>query len=121
MYGVGVVCMMLNERNRRLGDYAAGTVVVHEQAAGELRPYMETAETDVAVTEETARTAREDLVLVETYLQRRYDLDPEVRARMARDIAARIRTKAGLPDDPTQSADDFLEAVVRRIREHARF
>jgi uncharacterized RDD family membrane protein YckC len=30
MYGVGIVCMMLNSQNRRIGDYVAGTVVVHE-------------------------------------------------------------------------------------------
>jgi len=33
LYGVGVVCCLVDGRFRRLGDLAAGTVVVHEQAA----------------------------------------------------------------------------------------
>lgn len=42
-YGVGVVTMFINEKSRRLGDLAAGTVVVHErvpQALGELNPHL---------------------------------------------------------------------------------
>ena len=31
MYGVGVLCMLLNRYSRRLGDYVAGTVVVHDR------------------------------------------------------------------------------------------
>jgi len=31
MYGAGIVCMMLNSQNRRIGDFVAGTVVVHDQ------------------------------------------------------------------------------------------
>ena len=29
-YGVGVLTMLLNAKSRRLGDYVAGTIVVHE-------------------------------------------------------------------------------------------
>ncbi|MEK7327557.1 MAG: RDD family protein, partial [Chloroflexota bacterium] len=31
-YGVGVVTMFINEQSRRLGDLAAGTLVVHDRA-----------------------------------------------------------------------------------------
>src|SRR5579862_4076140 len=31
-YGVGVITMLLNAKNRRLGDYVAGTLVVHESS-----------------------------------------------------------------------------------------
>ena len=36
MYGVGIICMMLNRQNRRLGDYVAGTVVVHDKRTEEI-------------------------------------------------------------------------------------
>jgi uncharacterized RDD family membrane protein YckC len=121
LYGVGVVCMLLNERNRRLGDFVAGTVVVHESRSEDVKPYVETAPTAVSVTSDVAQLAREDLLLIETYLQRRNDLDWVVREKMAEEIAARIRTKARIADDKSQSPDDFLEAVARRIRENARF
>ncbi len=38
MYGAGIVCMMLNAQNRRIGDFVAGTVVVHDQRTEEVRP-----------------------------------------------------------------------------------
>src|SRR5215475_15614801 len=31
-YGVGVITMLLNAKHRRLGDYVAGTLVVHESS-----------------------------------------------------------------------------------------
>ena len=32
MYGVGLICMMCNAQNRRVGDFIAGTIVVHDKA-----------------------------------------------------------------------------------------
>ncbi len=128
LYGVGIVCMLLNRQNRRLGDFAAGTVVVHEKDAEDLRPYVDLAPAAASGSQEvapldadTATLARDDLLLIETYLQRRLDLGLEVREKMANDIAARIRARTGLAGQPHQSPDDFLEAVARRIRENARF
>src|SRR5262249_6561441 len=37
-YGVGVVTMMLNKQSRRLGDFVAGTIVVHEKLTKEVKP-----------------------------------------------------------------------------------
>ena len=71
--------------------------------------------------EHLAQLAREDLLLIETYLQRRNDLDWLVREKMAEEIATRVRRKTGLVKGPEQSDDDLLEAVARRIRENARF
>jgi uncharacterized RDD family membrane protein YckC len=134
LYAVGVVCMLLNRRNRRLGDFVAGTVVVHETPVSDTKPYVDvaprgaatgapasTAAAAAAVDSDLAQLAREDLLLIETYLQRRNDLDWLVRDKMAEEIAARVRARAGLADDKSQSPDDFLEAVARRIRENARF
>jgi uncharacterized RDD family membrane protein YckC len=50
MYGVGVVCMMLNSQNRRLGDYVAGTVVVHDKRTGEVKPEWNTTHSDQSQT-----------------------------------------------------------------------
>lgn len=122
LYGVGIVCMLLNKRNRRLGDFVAGTVVVHESPTEEVMPYVDDASPGAtSVTTDVAQLAREDLLLIETYLQRRNDLPPYVQESMARKIAAKIREKAGIADDRRQSPDQFLEAVARRIRENARF
>jgi hypothetical protein len=63
----------------------------------------------------------EELVLIETYLQRRPDIDAAVRDRTAQQIADRITAKTGLQREPGQHVDDFLEAVARQVRDTARF
>src|SRR5207302_5607161 len=41
-YGVGVLTMLLNAKNRRLGDYVAGTLVVHETSDRESSLFFNT-------------------------------------------------------------------------------
>ncbi len=121
MYGVGIVCMMLNSQNRRLGDYVAGTVVVHDKRTEEVRPEWNTVTEPTATNPQLSLVGSEELVLIETYLHRRIDLDLTLRDQVAYKIASRITEKTGLQRDPNQSLDDFLEAVARQIRDTARF
>jgi len=121
MYGVGIVCMMLNRQNRRLGDYVAGTVVVHDKRTEEVKPDWNTVREPTATNPELSSVTSEELVLIESYLHRRVDMDLLLRDQMAYKIASRITEKTGLQRDPNQSLDDFLEAVARQIRDTARF
>jgi uncharacterized RDD family membrane protein YckC len=119
MYAVGITCMMLNRYSQRLGDYVAGTVVVHDTRAPVVQPSW-TVEGD-ASNPDVAQLTSGDLVLIETYLQRRLDLEPEVRDRTAHQIASRIVAKTGATRAPGQHVDDFLGEVARRVRDTARF
>jgi uncharacterized RDD family membrane protein YckC len=121
MYGVGIVCMMLNSQNRRLGDYVAGTVVVHDKRTEEVKPEWNTVTEPAATNPQLALVASEELVLIETYLHRRAAMDLTLRDQVAYKLASRITEKTGLQLDPNQSLDDFLEATARRIRDTARF
>jgi len=121
MYGAGIICMMLNSQNRRIGDFVAGTVVVHDQRTEEVRPDWNTAAEAAAVNPQLALLTADDLVLIETYLQRRFQLERTVRDSAAFQIGIRVTNKTGLQRDPSQSMDDFLEAVARQIRDTARF
>lgn len=125
IYGVGLVCMMCNRQSRRLGDFVAGTVVVHEKPTEEVRPTWNTAtESNSNSTSSLpgpAQATAEELVLIETYLSRRFELDPEVRLRTAIQIADRIKAKTGMESQPRQHVDDFLEAAARKIRDSAGF
>jgi uncharacterized RDD family membrane protein YckC len=121
-YGVGIICMMLNREHKRLGDYVAGTVVVHDRRAEEIRPDWDTKARDsVSTVPELAALTSDDLVLIETYLQRRAQLDPVVRDNTASQIASRITAKTALQRGPVESLDEFLESVAGRIRDTARF
>ena len=121
LYGFGLVCMMLNKQSRRLGDFVAGTVVVHEKPTEEIRPTWNTATETAPATGALGQMTAEELVLIETYLSRRFELDPEVRLRTAIQIADRIKVKTGLEPQSHQHVDDFLEEAARRIRDSGRF
>ena len=121
IYGVGLVCMMLNKQSRRLGDFVAGTVVVHEKPTDQVRPTWNTAAESVSALGGIGQVTPEELVLIETYLSRRFDLEPEVRLRTAIQIAERIKAKTGLQPQSHQHVDDFLEEAARRVRDSGRF
>jgi len=121
IYGVGLVCMMCNRQSRRLGDFVAGTVVVHEKPTEEVRPSWSTSAESSSSTPGVSQATADELVLIETYLSRRWELDPEVRLRTAIQIADRIKAKTGLTSQDRQHVDDFLEEAARKIRDGGRF
>ena len=121
IYGVGLVCMMCNQQSRRLGDFVAGTVVVHEKPTEEVRPSWNTSDQGLAALPGLTQVAPEELVLIETYLHRRWDLDNYVRASTAAQIAERIKAKTGLLPQPGQHVDDFLEDAAKKIRDSSQF
>jgi uncharacterized RDD family membrane protein YckC len=121
IYGVGLVCMMCNRQSRRLGDFVAGTVVVHEKRTEEVRPSWNTSDQGVAAAPGLGQVTPEELVLIETYLHRRWDLEPSVRVSTAIQIADRIKAKTGLQPQPHQHVDDFLEEAAKKIRDSGQF
>lgn len=121
IYAVGLICMMCNKQNRRVGDFIAGTIVVHEKALDSVSPTWGDNKTDAPVQPELRKLTSDELVLIETYLNRRYDLDAFVRAQTSARIVAMISEKLGIPKPPEQRDDDFLESVARQLRDGAMF
>jgi uncharacterized RDD family membrane protein YckC len=121
VYAVGLICMMIDRKNRRVGDFIAGTVVVHDRKSEELRPDWNISREPVAVSPNLAQVTAEELMLIESYLQRRSNLDFAVRDRTAYQIAARMTAKTGIERNPDQSLDEFLEALARQARDAMRF
>ncbi len=120
-YGVGLATMMLNKQSRRLGDFVAGTIVVHEKLTKEVRPaWTAPTKEQPGLPPELAQVTTDDLILIETYLQRRWDLEAIVRNNTAIQIALRLETKTGLKPDVGQHVDDFLEKVARQVRDSGR-
>ncbi|HWF91903.1 MAG TPA: RDD family protein [Terriglobales bacterium] len=118
-YAVGLICMMCNAQSRRLGDFVAGTIVVHDKTIETVQTGWATAALPVAPDSETTKLNSEELVLIETYLSRRYDLDPSIRISTALQITAMIQQKTAVTRAPGQSTDDFLEAVAKQLRDTA--
>ena len=121
VYGVGLICMMCNQQNRRLGDFVAGTIVVHDKAQESVAPSWGNRVASEPVQPELRKLAPDDLVLIETYLSRRYEVDGVVRITTAQRIVAMITQKTGMPKPLEQGDDDFLESIARQLRDGASF
>ncbi len=121
MYGVGLVSMMISRQNQRLGDHLAGSIVVHDRRADALRPDWSSGSQVVSADPQLSKITPEEVVLIETYLQRRMTLEFGVRDAAANRIAAHIIAKTGIHRPPEQSLDDFLENIARQVRDSARF
>ncbi len=121
VYGVGLVCMMCNRQSRRLGDFVAGTIVVHEKPTELVRPSWSSSAGMTGPVPGLENVTADELILIETYLHRRWELDNFVRTNTARQIADRIKKKTGLQPQPNQHVDDFLEVTARQIRDSSRF
>jgi uncharacterized RDD family membrane protein YckC len=120
MYGVGLVSMMCSSQNRRLGDYVAGTIVVHDKGLEPVTASWGDAGSE-PLQPELRGLSSDELVLIETYLERRYELDAAVRSETAQRIVALISQKTGIQKTTEQRDDDFLESVARQLRHGALF
>ena len=119
LYGVGITCAFLNKENKRLGDLVVGSLVVRETSFSELKPVWQNATpaSSVAASPLGAnRLTPEEFALIDSYLNRRLDLDPHVRFRMADEIFRRISAKLTVPADNTLSVDRLLEALAYERR-----
>ena len=122
LYGVGVVTMLLNAKHRRLGDYVAGTIVVHESSDRESSLFFNTpTRTDFALHQAAGLTLQE-AELIETFLARRLEIPPEVRKFNAQRIADMISTRLSIsPEARPPDNENFLELIVREFRSRAQF
>jgi len=121
MYIVGLVSMMISSRNQRLGDHLVGSIVVHEKRPEEIRPDWSASDPSAQTDSKLSAITPEELVVIETYLQRRETFGLEVRDLTARQIASRITARTGIERGPDQSLDDFLEDIACKVRDIARF
>jgi uncharacterized RDD family membrane protein YckC len=122
-YMVGAIAIVVDKRNRRLGDMVAGTVVVHElQDQGDSYWYGQksTAVATPPVEAISAMTAQE-FQLIETFLNRRLDLPYEQRQKTAVTIADQMGTRLNVAPADRPSPESFLEELSRRYRDAARF
>jgi uncharacterized RDD family membrane protein YckC len=120
-YGVGVLSVLLSKQSKRLGDFVAGTVVVHETALEGVRPFAETKVDESLPAFDASSITVDELRLIETFIQRRDSLDPGLRGNMALQIAARIGEKLKVTVYGWPRTENFLEAVLQQCRQRGQF
>jgi len=108
-----------SRRNQRLGDMAAGTIVVREapaeDVAGATHEFQLRESSwrllDQAGGWDTSRISGEDAATVRQFLERRSLLPPNRRRQLADGLAARLRGRVSGADQATDS-EQFLEVVA---------
>ncbi len=120
-YGVGMICVFLSKQNKRLGDFVAGTVVVHEKTVEAARPFLEIRQDDSGVAYDVSRITIDELRLIETFLQRRDTFDPALRGSMAAQISSRIAQKLEVQVHGWPANEKFLESVHSQYRATSRY
>ena len=128
-YGVGVVTMFVNEQSRRLGDLAAGTLVVHDRATITLESLaMEKSSSPNSAQPVSAATAdlpikrltSRDIQMVEDFLHRGNQLSN--RTALARRLIAALFERMDLPDPymDSREAERLLAEIVQTSRNQGR-
>ena len=113
-YLVGILSVMFTANNQRLGDLAAGTIVVRERRQSTALPSSPRASgpapADSTLYDVSAVSA-EEVATVRRFLERRATLTPEARDRLAHEMATRLGPKVVGP--PRQwEPEAFLEHLV---------
>jgi uncharacterized RDD family membrane protein YckC len=118
-YAVGVVSMIATTKRQRLGDLAAGTVVVRERRQPRPKPSQlqippapdDLDAVDRYATWDVATVTNDEVGVVQQFLDRRATLTAPARSHIGTDLAARLRPKVkGAPTD--LDAEAFLEALA---------
>jgi uncharacterized RDD family membrane protein YckC len=113
-YVVGVISILMTRRNQRIGDLAAGALVVRERRPAVLPAgmYLPPTAAGVAVREwDVSAVTAEDVATLRRFLDRRHTLTPGARAHLATDLAARVRPKV-VGAAHGWHPESFLEGVV---------
>jgi uncharacterized RDD family membrane protein YckC len=142
VYAVGAVSIFLTRDHQRLGDLAAGTLVVHEREnltaptpgssnrtftagifdePGEAPAMrgLQSIRLDIP-SDGVQRMETADLEVLEGFFARRLDFSMEIRAALAQRIAAALRAKTGLEAPAGVSTETYLEELARQFRDMAR-
>jgi uncharacterized RDD family membrane protein YckC len=137
IYFVGLVTMLCNRQQKRLGDFVAGTIVVHERpreqpasnhysrsiTAGLYQTPQEPVHTSFSYQPPAdciARLRPEDLSVIESFLARALDLDLSTRGEIAGRIAATMFAKMELSLPVQVNPERALEAIAYAMRSQSR-
>ena len=132
-----MIAMFATKQHQRLGDLAAGTLVVRDRETetpiwGESGSRTFTAqlfekahieEPHMAVTLPSngiGRLSASDLEVLEGFFSRRLDMSLATRQALAQRILSAIQAKSGLETPQGVSVETFLEAVARQLRDQGR-
>jgi uncharacterized RDD family membrane protein YckC len=117
LFSIGAFMIMLGKREKRLGDFVAGTLVVQDEEAVTAAefPISETAR-DLALrllqVADLSSLQPDDFAALREYLQRRSTLFPEAKTKISQQLTQKAKAAIALERMPKGVTTDlFLEAV----------
>lgn len=124
MYPLGLIVIFISRKNQRIGDFAAGTVVIVERRrkAPKARARLgsekgvEDADLDIHI----ARLEPKQYQILRSFLLRREEMDREHRRHLAKLLARRLMDRWKISSKKEFSPEAFLERVVTRYEEKKR-
>jgi uncharacterized RDD family membrane protein YckC len=117
IFFLGVFLIALGKREKRLGDFVAGTLVIQEEqpVASATFPLSDQAQAladQLQLEADLSRLLPEDFAVIREYLQRRQAMTPEAKTELSRQLAHQVKEVIGLEKVPQKvTANVFLEAV----------
>lgn len=121
LYFIGVISAFINTDAKRLGDMAAGTLVVKqgkkaEPVEGVTEALENTPGLDLAVQQAVLQLTPAEVQAIRQTLERLPQLTPEVGRKLAEDIALKVAIKVKVaPASLGMTAMGFLQEVLRVI------
>jgi uncharacterized RDD family membrane protein YckC len=128
-YLVGVITMLCNREQKRLGDLVAGTIVVHERSNDQPLMSHNSRTFTASLYRQSVESPRErlpadamarldtgDLNVIDTFFSRALDLDLDKRAEIASRIADRMSTKMRVPLPEGVAPERVLESIAHSMR-----
>jgi uncharacterized RDD family membrane protein YckC len=117
---VAVICVLVTADNQRLGDMAAGTLVLRERT-GLRRPTPTVFGPPIGLDGYTdsldlARLGPAEYGVVRAFLIRAPSLPPPVRARLAAQVAETVAARVQPPPPPGVPAELFLACIAAAYR-----
>ena len=116
-YVPAIVSILVTRSNQRLGDLAAGTVVVHEATAGAPTPEFARPVPDYTEGWDVSALTTQELATVRDFLRRRSDFTPEARRALATRLATNLQGRvAGVHTElpPERFLEDLAAAKASR-------
>jgi len=137
-YFVGLVSMLCNKQQKRLGDFVAGTIVIHERTSEQ--PMLGHISRSITASvyqqpppdfsqrigkyqppaDAVARLRAEDLNVIESFFARALDLDLSTRSEIASRIAISMFAKMNQPFPQEVNPERALEAISYAMRSQSK-
>ncbi|MEC4985025.1 MAG: RDD family protein [Oscillatoria sp. PMC 1068.18] len=122
---LGVFLIIFSKREKRLGDWLAGTIVIQEErsvktANFSLSPEAKNLASQLLLEADLSRLIPEDFAIIREYLQRRKVMTSQAKIEKARYLAYQVKDILALEVIPEQvTATQFLEAVYLAYQQQA--